>query len=93
MRRREFIGLVGVATVARPIVARAQQTSRMRRIGLLTTFSDSDALAEGWLTAFRKGLDELGWRDGHNVQIDYRGAAGDCRAIGGLCEGPGDAAT
>jgi putative tryptophan/tyrosine transport system substrate-binding protein len=81
MRRREFIGLVGVATVARPIVARAQQTSRMRRIGLLTTFSDSDALAEGWLTAFRKGLDELGWRDGHNVQIDYRRAAGDAERL------------
>jgi ABC-type uncharacterized transport system substrate-binding protein len=81
MRRREFIGLVGVATVARPIVARAQQASRMRRIGLLTTFSDSDALAEGWLTAFRKGLDELGWRDGHNVQIDYRGAAGDAERL------------
>jgi putative tryptophan/tyrosine transport system substrate-binding protein len=81
MRRREFIGLVGVATVARPIVARAQQASRMRRIGLLTTFSDSDALAEGWLTAFRKGLDELGWRDGHNVQIDYRRAAGDAERL------------
>jgi putative tryptophan/tyrosine transport system substrate-binding protein len=81
MRRREFIGLVGVATVARPIVARAQQASRMRRIGLLTTFSDSDALAEGWLTAFRKGLDELGWRDGYNVQIDYRRAAGDAERL------------
>jgi putative tryptophan/tyrosine transport system substrate-binding protein len=81
MRRREFIGLVGVATVARPIVGRAQQASRMRRIGLLTTFSDSDALAEGWLTAFRKGLDELGWRDGHNVQIDYRRAAGDAERL------------
>jgi putative ABC transport system substrate-binding protein len=81
MRRREFIGLVGVATMARPIVARAQQASRMRRIGLLTTFSDSDALAEGWLTAFRKGLDELGWRDGHNVQIDYRRAAGDAERL------------
>ena len=81
MRRRQFIGLVGIATVARPIVARAQQASRMRRIGLLTTFSDSDALAEGWLTAFRKGLDELGWRDGHNVQIDYRRAAGDAERL------------
>ena len=53
----------------------------MRRIGLLTTFSDSDALAEGSLTAFRKGLDELGWRDGHNVQINYRRAAGDAERL------------
>jgi hypothetical protein len=56
---------------------RAQQADRIRRIGLLTTFSDSDTLAESWLAAFRKGLDERDWRDGRNVRIDYRRAAGD----------------
>jgi putative ABC transport system substrate-binding protein len=74
MRRRDFIGIIGGAA-AWPIATRAAET--IYRIGVLTTFSDSDALAEEWLTAFRKGLDELGWRDGRNFQIDYRWAAGD----------------
>ena len=77
MTRREFIALIGGAAAAWPLAARAQQSGGMRRIGVLTTFSDRDALAEGWLAAFRKGLDELEWRDGRNVQIDYRRAAGD----------------
>ena len=80
MRRRDFVQGIAAST-AWSLAARAQRASRMRRIGLLTTFSDSDALAEGWLTAFRKGLDELGWRDGHNVQIDYRRAAGDAERL------------
>jgi putative tryptophan/tyrosine transport system substrate-binding protein len=74
MRRRDFIEIIGGAA-AWPIATRAAET--IYRIGVLTTFSDSDALAEEWLTAFRKGLDELGWRDGRNFQIDYRWAAGD----------------
>jgi len=76
MKRREFITLLGGAA-AWPLAARAQQPGGMRRIGVLTTFSDSDALAEGWLAAFRKGLDEQDWHDGRNVRIDYRRAAGD----------------
>jgi putative ABC transport system substrate-binding protein len=75
MRRRDFIKAIAVSTTW-PVAARAQQ-KLIYRIGVLTTFSDSDALAEEWLAAFRKGLDELGWRDGRNVQIDYRWAAGD----------------
>jgi putative ABC transport system substrate-binding protein len=81
MKRRAFITLLGGAVPATliswPLAARAQQSGAMRRIGVLTTFSESDALAQGWLAAFRKGLDEWDWRDGRNVQIDYRWAAGD----------------
>ena len=76
--RREFITLLGGAAAAWPHAAGAQQR---RRLGVLTTFSNSDALAEGWLAAFRKGLDEAGWRDGRNVQIDYRWAAGDANRL------------
>jgi len=76
MRRRDFITLGGAA-IAWPLAARAQQASGMRRIGVLTTFGDNDALAQGWDGAFRKGLDELGWHDGRNVKIDHRWAAGD----------------
>jgi putative tryptophan/tyrosine transport system substrate-binding protein len=73
MRRRDFIAFGGAA-IAWP---RAAQASEMRRIAVLTTFGDSDALAQGWDAAFRKGLDESGWHDGRNVKIDYRWAAGD----------------
>jgi ABC-type uncharacterized transport system substrate-binding protein len=81
LRRREFITLLGGAAATWPAVARAEQAERVPRIGVLTTFSNSDALAEGWLAAFRKGLDEAGWRDGRNVQIDYRWAAGDANRL------------
>jgi putative ABC transport system substrate-binding protein len=80
MKRRAFMSLLGGAAAApllRPLAAQAQQGGAMRRIAVLTTFSDSDALAEGWLTAFRKGLEERDWRDGRNIRIDYRRAAGD----------------
>jgi putative ABC transport system substrate-binding protein len=73
MRRRDFIALGGAAIVW----PRSAQASEMRRIAVLTTFGDSDALAQGWDAAFRKGLDESGWHDGRNVKIDYRWAAGD----------------
>jgi putative tryptophan/tyrosine transport system substrate-binding protein len=76
MRRRDFIALGGAA-IAWPRATLAQQASPMRRIAVLTTFADSDALAQGWHAAFRKGLDEQGWHDGGNVQIVTRWAAGD----------------
>jgi putative ABC transport system substrate-binding protein len=66
-----------VALPSRGRSQRAQQVERVRRVGVLTTFADSDALAQGWDAAFRKGLDESGWHNGRNVQIDYRWAAGD----------------
>jgi putative ABC transport system substrate-binding protein len=77
IKRREFVTLLGGATVAWPLAAGAQQAGGMRRMGVLTTFGDGDALAQGWDGAFRKGLDESGWHDGRNVQIDRRWAAGD----------------
>jgi putative tryptophan/tyrosine transport system substrate-binding protein len=67
MKRRAFITLLGGMAAAWPLAARGQQPAQMRRIGVLTTFGNSDALAQGWDAAFRKGLDESGWHDGRNV--------------------------
>src|SRR5438445_684491 len=61
MRLREFIILGGTA-ITWPLAARAAGGG-MRRMGVLTTFGDSDAQAQGWDAAFRKGLDESGWHD------------------------------
>jgi putative ABC transport system substrate-binding protein len=75
MRRREFIALIGSATVC-PLAVRAQQGERMRRIGVLNSLAETDAEPQAWDAAFRKRLNELGWIEGRNIQLDYRWAAG-----------------
>jgi putative ABC transport system substrate-binding protein len=55
-----------------PLAARAQQTSQMRRIGVLMGLAESDPRAHARLAAFRKGLEMLGWAEGRNVRIDIR---------------------
>ena len=74
MRRREFITLLGGAAAALPTVARAQQASKIFRIGMLETISSK--LNAPNLNAFRSGLRELGYIEGKNLIIDYRSADG-----------------
>ena len=76
MRRRTFITLLGGAA-ALPLAARAQQSERMRRIGVLMRGSADDADEQARLTAFLQGLQEWGWSDGRNVHIDVRWSAAD----------------
>src|SRR5262249_57395360 len=71
MRRREFITLIGGAA-AWPLIARAQQGERMRRIGVLMFQAADDPEATPRVAALRQTLQQLGWIDGHNVQIDIR---------------------
>jgi putative ABC transport system substrate-binding protein len=72
MRRRQFITLLGGAAVAWPLVARAQEPERMRRIGVLMAINADDAEAQARIAAFVRGLQQLGWTVGKNVRIDYR---------------------
>jgi putative ABC transport system substrate-binding protein len=72
IRRREFITLLGGAAAAWPVAARAQQPSRMKRIGVLSAFAEADPEVQASLTAFRQALQKLGWTDGNNVRIDTR---------------------
>jgi putative tryptophan/tyrosine transport system substrate-binding protein len=76
MRRREFITLLGDAAVAWPLVARAQQPEQMRRIGVLVALAD-DPEGQARIAAFLQGLQQLGWADGRNLQINMRWGAGD----------------
>jgi len=74
MRRREFIaGLSGA--MAWPVVARAQQPQRTRRIGVLINLPPDDPEVQARIGAFVQGLQELGWVIGQNVRIEYRWAA------------------
>ena len=75
--RREFITLLGGAAAAWPLAARAQQTERTRRIGVLTVFSKSDPEGQRRIAALLQRLQELGWADGRNVRIEFRWAGGD----------------
>ena len=81
MRRREFITLLGGATSAWPLAARAQQSERMRHIGVLMAFPENDPEAQSWTAGFREELGKLGWTEGHNIQIDTRWATADVDSL------------
>jgi putative tryptophan/tyrosine transport system substrate-binding protein len=75
VRRRDFITLVGGA-VAWPRVVRAQQSERVRRVGVLFGAAD-DVEGQARAALLRQGLSELGWTEGRNIRIDYQWGGGD----------------
>jgi putative ABC transport system substrate-binding protein len=77
IRRREFITMLGGAAMAWPLAARAQQTERMRRVGVLMPESEGDPESQARVAMFHGRLQELGWTVGRNLRIDYRWAIGD----------------
>jgi putative tryptophan/tyrosine transport system substrate-binding protein len=81
MRRREFIALFGGAAAAWPLAARAQQAGQVRRIGMLMGVAENDPARDSLASAFTQSLQDLGWRDGGNIRIDYRWSAGDSDRI------------
>jgi len=78
MRRRQFIKILGGATVAWPLAARAQQQGEQtRRIGvLMAALSANDPEGQARVAAFLQGLQELGWSVGRNVIVDIRWSTG-----------------
>lgn len=75
MNRREFVAAIG-ATVAWPFVAMAQHGDSKKRIGVLVARPEKDAEGQSYAVAFREAIEQLGWRPGDNVEIDYRWTAG-----------------
>ena len=74
MQRRKFITLIGGAAAAWPLASRAQQSERMRRIGVILPSAANDLEYQTWVGAFLQALAQLGWTIGHNVRIDTRWA-------------------
>jgi putative tryptophan/tyrosine transport system substrate-binding protein len=78
--RRKFLATLGGAVAAWPLAARAQQTERMRRIGVLMGVAD-DPEGQARVTALKRGLQELGWTEGRNIQIETRFGGADAGRI------------
>jgi len=80
IRRRDFITLVGGGAAAWPLAARGQQAERVRRIGLLMGTAD-DREGQARVTALKRGLQDLGWTEGRNIQIETRFGGADAGRI------------
>src|SRR5262249_48414318 len=74
--RRELLAALGGAAAAWPLAARAQQSKRLRRIGVLMPYAANDPQVQTRNAAFLQGLQQLAWTVGTNVAIDYRWSAG-----------------
>ena len=70
MLRRDFIAGLGSVVAARPVLSRAQQGERVRRVGVLALASEESALFLQNL--IYEELQKLGWIEGHNLRLDYR---------------------
>ena len=71
------MSLVGGTLAASPLQVRAQQSERMRRVGVLMALKEDDPQGQADVVAFQQALLELGWIDGRNIRLDYRWATGD----------------
>ena len=85
MRRREFVSLI-CGAAAWPLTVRAQQPHRVRRIGVLMTFTAGDAVGLRRARIITQALQDLGWTDGQNTRIDYRWPGGDIEQIQSLAK-------
>ena len=86
MRRREFITLLGGVAAVLPLAAYAQQPNGVRRIGVLMPLAATHPSMKLEMAAFVRQLQDLGWAEGRNLQIDYRFAAGDVERMQALAK-------
>src|SRR3974390_322168 len=86
MRRREFINLIAGSAATWPLAARAQQSTPIRRIGVLQPAPESDSDFRDWRMLFTSRLRELGWTDGENLQINYRFGTGEAMSVGAIAK-------
>jgi putative tryptophan/tyrosine transport system substrate-binding protein len=86
MRRREVIAAIASAAVVPPLAARAQQPERLRLIGVLMGFAESDQFSQSLVAQLRDTLAKLGWKDGANLRIEVRWGAGDAGKIAALAK-------
>src|ERR1700742_2355547 len=77
MRRREFLELIGGAAAASLPLAGARSADRAKRLGMLMSTKEGDPVAVTRVAKFREGLAQLGWREGQNLQIEWRWSGGD----------------
>src|SRR2546423_12936222 len=76
MRRRDFITVLGGAAFTGPFAVSAQQTDRMRRVGVVTGYGEGDPEGKAFLAGVTQGLSGLGWIEGRNLRMDVRWATG-----------------
>ena len=81
MRRRNFITGLASTTAVLPLAARAQQSERMRRVGVLMGYAETDPSAQAQVEALRQELQKLGWEEGRNILIDVRFPAADAGRV------------
>ena len=86
MRRREFITLLGGAATW-PLVARAQQGDRVRRVGVLMNAAATEVEYQGYLAAFVQEMGRLGWSERQNLRLDVRWKRRGCHSLSYLREG------
>ena len=82
--RRELLVALGGYAAAWPLAARAQQRGAMPRIGLLSVFAESDPEGQALIRELIQRLQELGWTNGRNVQVEFRFAGEDAARISTL---------
>jgi putative tryptophan/tyrosine transport system substrate-binding protein len=84
--RRKFLVALGGTAFAWPLAARAQQPERMRLIGVLMPYAESDPQRATNLSALRQGLQQLGWMEGRNIRFEHRWRAPNADSIGKLAK-------
>ena len=81
MRRRDFIKVIAGSAVAWPLAAHAQQSGRIRRLGVLMHSPSNEPEAQARLAAFLQGMRDAGWEVGRNLRIEYRWSVGDAARL------------